>query len=130
MKPTDLPHTHDEDEEDGECYPCLAQNEVKSDCRCGGCCRHLILEALPEDAIVEPKISEKGLPIYSDPRLTGTRELIGFLLNSAENGQACAFLDRATNLCGIYQTRPLMCRQFDCDNRDDLVELGILPRRE
>ena len=56
--------------------------------------------------------------------------LIGFLLNSAENGQACAFLDRATNLCGIYETRPLMCRLFACDKKDELIELGILPWRE
>lgn len=133
MKPTDLPHDTDEDGEhdEGACYPCLARNEVKTQCRCGDCCRHLILEAVAEDALVEPRIAEKGDPIYQHPELTasGTRELIGYLLNSEENGGACAFLDRQTNLCTIYETRPLMCRLFDCDHRDELVELGILPSR-
>ena len=101
---------------------------MKSDCRCGDCCRFLILEALAEDALVETKIKEKGSPM-AELTGTGTRELIGYLLNDTENGGACAFLDRATNLCGIYETRPLMCRQYDCSQRDELIELGVLPRR-
>jgi Fe-S-cluster containining protein len=34
-----------------------------------------------------------------------------------------------TSLCTIYETRPLVCRLFDCDgdDRQQLVELGILP---
>ena len=39
--------------------------------------------------------------------------MIGYLLNSTENGGACAFLDRATNLCGIYETKHtdvVLCR--------------------
>ena len=54
------------------------------------------------------------------------------MLNSEENGGACVFFDGATNLCGIYSTRPLLCRLFNCDgeDRDDLVQLGILPPRE
>jgi hypothetical protein len=90
MKPTELSHTTDEDGDhiEEECYPCLARHEVRSQCRCGDCCRLLILEAHVEDAMVEPKIAEKGRPIYEAPELTasGTRELIGYLLNSSENG--------------------------------------------
>jgi hypothetical protein len=131
VKPTDLPHTHDDDEYEGECYPCLAAEAVKSDCRCGECCRRLIQEVLVEDAEVEPRIKERCSPLYEHPRLTasGTRELIGYLLN-AEDGP-CTFLDRQTNLCTIHETRPLMCRLFSCDgnDREDLVELGILPPR-
>jgi Fe-S-cluster containining protein len=135
MRHIDLPHDEDTEDfdHDPECYvPCLATNEVvRSDCRCGDCCRYMILEALAEDAIVEPRIKECS-PIYQDERLTasGTRELIGYLLNSPENGGACAFLERATNMCQIYETRPLMCRLFDCNKRDALVELGILPRKQ
>jgi Fe-S-cluster containining protein len=132
MRHTDLPHTCDDEDLDGDCVPCeAAVGEVTSDCRCGECCRHLILEALVEDAVIEPKVAEKGSPIYLPAELTGTgtRELIGYLLNATENGGACAFLDRASNLCGIYQTRPLMCRQYDCSKRDELIELGVLPRR-
>jgi Fe-S-cluster containining protein len=134
MRHTDLPHNEDFEEfehDPDSCVPCLAANEVKSDCRCGECCKSLILEALVEDALVEPRIAEKGDPIYQAPELTasGTRELIGYLLNSAKNGGACAFLDRTTNLCTIYETRPLMCRLFDCDHQEELIELGILPPR-
>jgi Fe-S-cluster containining protein len=135
MKPTELPHTTDEDGEhiEDECYPCLARHEVQSACRCGDCCRLLILEAQVEDALVEPRIAENGDPIYQAPELTatGTRELIGYLLNSTENGGACAFLDRQTNLCTIYETRPLMCRLFNCDgdDRTGWVQLGFLPPR-
>jgi Fe-S-cluster containining protein len=41
------------------------------------------------------------------------------------------FLDDATNRCTIYETRPLVCRLFDCDgpDRQELVALGILERR-
>lgn len=128
-----MPHTCDDEDADGDCLPCVAATEeVKSDCRCGDCCRYLILEALAEDALVEPKIAEKGDPIYQAPELTasGQRELIGYLLNDPSNGNACAFLDRSTNLCTIYDTRPLMCRLFNCgDDRDELVQIGILPPR-
>jgi hypothetical protein len=133
VKPTDLPHTTDEygEHSPSECYPCLAAEAVHSDCRCGECCRRLILEVLIEDAEVEPKIKERCSPLYEHPQLTasGTRELIGYLLN-AEDGP-CTFLDRQTNLCTIHETRPLMCRLFSCDgdDRERLVELGILPPR-
>jgi Fe-S-cluster containining protein len=128
---TDVPHGTDEDGEHdpGACYRCIAEEEpVQTDCRCGACCRSLILEATAEDGVVEPLIKEKCSPLYEHPQLTGgTRELIGYLLN-ADDGP-CTFLDRQTNLCGIYNTRPLMCRLFDCDgeDREELVQLGILP---
>lgn len=92
MKPTELPHQTDEDGEhdEEECYPCLARNEITSACRCGECCRHLILEALVEDAVIEPKGKEKGSPIHLPPELTasGTRELIGYLLSIRSRGVA------------------------------------------
>jgi len=112
------------------CYQCLRGKEVKSDCRCGQCC-HLIIEVRTEDAEIEPRIREKGTPLLDEPDENGTRELIGYALNSARNDYACAFLDRETNLCGIYDTRPLICRLFDCtgEDREQLVELGLLPPR-
>src|SRR5271163_4166163 len=111
-------HTLDEDGEhdENECYQCLLSQEVKNECRCGECCRRLIIEAEVEDAKREPRIAERGGPIYQDERLTvsGRRELIGYLLNGTGGDTACVFLDQATNLCGIYDTRPLACRLFDC----------------
>lgn len=125
VKPTDLPHSVDEEGEHEEeyCYRCLADHAVESKCRCGECCRRLILEASLEDAIIEPKIKERCSPIRD------VVEQIGYLLNAKDG--PCVFLDRTTNLCTIYDTRPLMCRLFDCDgqDREKMVELGILPPR-
>ena len=133
MKPTELPHSSDEygDHYEDECYRCLASQEVHSTCRCGACCRNLLLEVSTEDAEIEPRIRGKGSPILDVPDASGARELIGYLLNSKENDYACSFLDRKTNLCTIYETRPLMCRLFNCDgeDRENLVQLGILPAR-
>jgi hypothetical protein len=60
---------------------------------------------------------------------SGHEELEGYLLNNRED-LACVFLDRRTNLCSIYDTRPLTCRLFDCDGAgsEQLIELGILSR--
>lgn len=114
-----------------ECHECMLGMEVKGDCRCAECCRRLIIEVDLEDAEREPKVREKGSPIYTPGELTGTgqRELEGYLLNSQED-LACVFLDRATSLCSIYDTRPLTCRLFDChgEGREQLIELGILER--
>ena len=129
----DLPSGHERDEwgdhDEGSCYACLLRQEVNGPCRCGVCCRRLLIEVDVRDAEREPKIKELGSPIYTDPRLTasGERELEGFLLNSRED-MACVFLDRQTNLCTIHETRPLTCRLFDCagEGRERLIRLGIL----
>ncbi len=109
--------------------------EVQSDCRCGECCRRLIVEVGLEDAEREPKIKERCSPIYAPPEFTesGKPELEGYMLNKTEgDSHACTFLDTTTNLCSIYETRPWVCRVFDCDgkNREELVQLGILPPRD
>ena len=44
--------------------------EVKNSCRCGECCRRLIVEVGTEDAEREPKIKERCEPIYAPPELT------------------------------------------------------------
>ncbi len=115
------------------CYWCLAQQPPDvSSCRCGECCRRLIIEVTVEDARREPKIKEFGSPTYTPAELTksGKRELEGYLLNG--KGGPCTFLDQERNLCTIYPTRPLICRLFDCDRdgREQLIELGVLKREE
>lgn len=105
--------------------------EVHSNCRCGECCRRLIVEVELADAEREPKIKERCSPIYTPAKLTtsGKKELEGYVLNVKENDYACAFLDQTTSLCSIYETRPWTCRVFDCDGerKEELVQLGILP---
>ena len=117
---------HDED----ECWLCLHKQSVENSCRCAECCKRLIIEVTLQDAEREPKIKELGSPIFLPPQLTasGERELDGYMLNGAEGG--CVFLDKTTNLCKIHDTRPLVCRLFDCEGegREQLIELGILPR--
>jgi Fe-S-cluster containining protein len=116
----------DEDEDDEE-----KLIEATCECRCGECCRWLLIEVDLDDAEREPRIKELGSPTYTDARLTrsGKRELEGFMLNSHED-MACVFLNRETNLCTIYETRPLGCRVFDCEGegREQMIELGIIER--
>src|SRR5262249_10587658 len=102
---------HDPD----DCYACLAARPaVLSECRCGNCCRSLIIEVGLEDALREPRIAELASPIYAPKELTGGEEVLeGFLLNGL--GGPCVFLDLASNRCTIYETRPLTCRLFACD---------------
>jgi Fe-S-cluster containining protein len=118
-------HTFDEFGEhwEDECYTCLHSQTVVNSCRCGKCCRSLILEAYVQDAEREPKIKELCQTI------TGiTDELEGYLLNGPEG--RCVFLDEQSNLCTIYDTRPLACRLFDCagEGREQLIELGVIDR--
>jgi Fe-S-cluster containining protein len=128
--PDELPAIDDDSEDEEESYEDLLQEAVECVCRCAECCRKLLIEVLVEDAEREPRIKERGSPIYTPAELTGTgrKELEGYLLNREDNGYACAFLDQATNLCTIYETRPLACQLFDCagEGREQLIELGVL----
>lgn len=138
VSPIGISNGHQADE-DGEhdpevCYTCLrAGDVVESACRCGQCCK-LLIEVEVEDAEFEPRIKQLGSPIFTDARLTasGRPELEGYLLNSSDNNSACACLDRQSNLCTIYASRPLICRLFDCGaaQREQLIDLGIKSRLE
>ena len=71
-------HTLDEfGEHDAErCCLCLVeQPAVRSECRCGKCCRRLIIEVLPQDAEREPKIRELGSEVLGPPDASGQRQL-------------------------------------------------------
>lgn len=94
-----------------DCRLCLEQQSaVESECRCGNCCRMLILEADLRDTQREPRIAAECRPL----RDIGT-ETVGYLLNDRRKNMACHFLDEQTNRCTIYESRPLMCRLFSCD---------------
>lgn len=120
-------HTFDEDGEhdENECEQCVeAQESVVNSCKCGECCRSLIIEVSLRDAEREPKIKELGRPLKG---MDGG--LAGYSLNRKGKDYSCVFLNQ-DNLCGIYPTRPLVCRVFNCDGeyREELIELGILKR--
>ncbi|MGE0536657.1 MAG: YkgJ family cysteine cluster protein [Pirellulales bacterium] len=110
---------HDPD----ECESCVEKNHTScGSCRCGRCCRGLLIEASLRDAEREPRIQTEAGGIYEGPPITATRELVGYLLNG--KGGPCVFLDRETNHCTIYETRPLVCRVFDCDEYRRGIESG------
>lgn len=110
--------THYED----ECELCVERkHSVDCACRCGRCCDSLLIEASLRDAEREPRIKELCGPIWdTDIELfEGRKEIGGYLLNSRDNGGACVFFDRQTRLCTIHETRPLVCRLFNCDEEQD-----------
>lgn len=107
-------HQRDEDGEHDpdECEQCIERHHShECTCRCGECCEQLIIETSIRDAEREPQIKEQGSPIYDD--MSGTRELVGYLLNGQDG--ACVFFDRESRLCTVHETRPLVCRVYDCD---------------
>ncbi len=111
--------SHDLDEDglhwEDECELCIERiDSVQCECRCGLCCQHLIIEATLRDAEREPRIGECR-PLVDDNLGMGPVEVIGYTLNDRENGIACRFYDRHANACTIYETRPLVCRLFNCD---------------
>ena len=117
---------HDLDDDGGhdahECELCLeATCAVTCDCRCGNCCERLLLEASPRDAEREPRIVAECEVI-----LNLDDEVIGYSLNDCENEFACRFFDRTVRRCVIYETRPLMCRVFNCDAERRSGELSDL----
>jgi Fe-S-cluster containining protein len=107
-----MEHDLDEfgDHDPDACEECLMGKSVRCECRCGKCYESLIIEATMKDGEREPKLKENASPIYDD--MSGVKEQIGYLLNGP--GGPCVFLDPATKLCTIYETRPLCCRLYDC----------------
>lgn len=117
-------HTFDEDNvhHEDECRLCILKNYAADcECRCGHCCERLLLESTVEDAENEPRIVAECKPL----RDIGP-EVTGYFLNDRDNDMACHFYDRERRLCTIYETRPLMCRVFNCDDErrsGDLVDV-------
>jgi Fe-S-cluster containining protein len=76
--------------------------------QCGDCCRSLIVEAGPLDALREPRIARRGhlLAGRNDDPLEPQEWAW-----SLSCGTACPFL-RPDNTCEIYATRPDACVGF------------------
>ena len=74
-----------------------------------------------EHNVFYERIDNRDRPGFGRIRSTGDL--------TVRNGNACAFLNQTTNLCSIYDTRPWVCRVFDCDGqgKEQLIQLGIRP---
>lgn len=69
------------------------------------CCR-LLIRLEPEERVA----SKDGLPVP------------GFV-DKAEDG-CCVHLDKASYLCGIWENRPKVCREYSC-NTDCLLQVAL-----
>ena len=109
---------HDRD----ECELCIEHScSLECECGCGNCCERLLLEASIRDAQREPRIAaECGVIRDWDDAI------IGYTLNDREKHGACHFFDQEQRLCTIYETRPLMCRVFNCDAERQSGDLANL----
>ena len=118
IEQTDAFDGHDLDEdgehEPDECQHCLEQNEtVINTCRCGDCCKELIIEATARDAAREPLIKILGNKMRND--CTGEYppdDEADWMLNGKAG--ACVFYSDEVG-CTIHATRPIVCRLFCCD---------------
>jgi Fe-S-cluster containining protein len=108
-------------------------------CRCGLCCEVFRVEATLADADREPRIAEQCTPLFAHVDVEGeavqTEEVVAYVLNRGGlAGSPCVFLERDSferGVCSIYETRPDVCRRFDCSGEGErqLVALGYLPGR-
>jgi Fe-S-cluster containining protein len=101
--------------------------EAAGHCRCGRCCRELIIEVSALDALREPRIAAEGSPVLDwDSCGETSGEVIGYILNRRATPDdpepRCVFL-RDGNRCDIYDTRPTLCRAYDCRDFDDSTEV-------
>ena len=103
-------------------------------CRCALCCEVLLVQASAADALREPRIAALGAPVHrqrpgDEDELMDAGEVTGYVLNrGGAAGGACLFLSRdeaGRGVCGIYTTRPDVCRGFDCAGAGGLQLIGL-----
>lgn len=82
--------------------------ETVFDCTdCGACCRCYPIFARESDVRREPEIARVGVKVE---QFLGKDET-AYRLFPLARGNGCGFLG-ADQLCGIYETRPEVCRRF------------------
>ncbi len=77
---------------------------------CGACCRTFPIFATREDAAREPRLEAEARAVREPMALTPAGAW-AFQLYPLPFQDACCFLD-AERRCGIYDTRPQVCRDF------------------
>jgi Fe-S-cluster containining protein len=74
---------------------------------CGACCKTFPVFVSPEDAAREPRIASEGREIVPWQRNPSW----AYQLHPLPFHTGCCFLG-SDNRCGIYETRPDVCRRF------------------
>ena len=75
---------------------------------CGACCRTFPIYATSADAAREPRLAAEALPIRGP---NAPPDAWALRLYPLPFQDACGFLD-VDRRCGIYATRPQVCREF------------------
>ncbi len=87
-------------------------------CRCGVCCREMVIRVGPADVAREPRLAELGHPVECDENGRPMLWMLNVLDATARQGVGpCQFLawDDGAGVCTIHETRPDVCRRLDCD---------------
>lgn len=90
------------------------EGQIDCRCRCGFCCEYMRIEISDYDAGCDPKIRQRATPVVVSPEPDAAPR---WLLNS-DAGPCVFFLrdEQGLGCCEIYETRPQVCRMFDCDH--------------
>ncbi len=86
-----------------------SREQEEFDCTdCGACCRCYPIFASAQDAEREPQLKERCVRVDN---FLGKGE-VAYRMYPLANTEGCAFLG-ANQLCGIYESRPAVCRSFE-----------------
>lgn len=84
--------------------------------KCGKCCHQFGITLSVEDIAREPRLKEHMIPVHrvGNPktRVYMIEKKLPFVLTKSKRGGPCVFL--LNNMCLIYETRPEICRTFEC----------------
>jgi hypothetical protein len=123
----------------GELPKTIFHKKIRFKCtRCGTFCCHLgSPEFTVDDFNALQKKFGKDLDRYIEKREIKTRQEdmllpYGFKSNPKTQGSECFFLERdkkGRSSCGIYNTRPLLCRTFPFffQQKGDRIEISVIP---
>jgi Fe-S-cluster containining protein len=92
---------------------------------CGACCKTFPIYVCAEDAVREPRIAAEAVAL--DPNLAPVELAYGLFPLPFQ--ESCCFLG-SDNRCGIYETRPSVCRAFaagDDQCQEARGRLGLPP---
>ena len=93
---------------------------------CGRCCRHLGYPPFQPDmngpthqGVYLKTVEPLPANLQAEREALIRRRVAGLEEDRAVLYLPCTWLDQSTGLCGNYEHRPKLCREFDCSGRDD-----------